>query len=513
MTVNMERPKFCPNCGSPVGPDDLICPVCGAELAPVTLTRATNMSNPADAESEELSTLTATEVGSPDLAEDDVGADISTAASNPDDPGAAAEELSEEDSPVLDSSNDGDGVTGAGDASGDASGPHATESISDGDSDSSLSDTDSGEPTEVITNGVPTQGDSVRGAVSLEDWRDYFELVNDREPTDAEIHQALSTGEATESILAAPPAQETGSPRGASLAGQGSPSSGSPMAGRYRPVGHRDQPLPHGEPIQPAQPGLGDFSAGPSAVVTGIAPAAAASAPKSTENAFTAYWKHLKTVWLHPTSIDIDIKDAYAWITYAIVVAPAVIAVAYQFSNAGVMFKALIVFGGIPLLLTLIAAALTRLLIGVRCTFMDMFKVGTQSVIPLMAVSMLGLCNVLLLNFRLRPLLRSSGLISGSRGVTWNDAGDIVSTIAGGYFADIAKEVIQSANLFLTILVVLLAAFIASILVSVMIQGIYFYRLAQATPDSRVDRLAWLTALNTVIVILMVLVSGWIMLN
>ena len=423
------RVLVCPNCGSPVSADDVTCPVCGADLRGADL-------------------------GSADLG----GADLGGA-----NPSGAGNDTT---------------TAGASTPKPDAQPSGAPSSTTDSpDAEPTISVAASPDPT--TSAGDKASGPATSPAVSAQDWRDYFQLLNGRAPTEAEFQRAVADGAVTSSDAGGAGAEQATTAQQATTPQQPPMGQQSVPAGAQQPVGTQQfagQQQFVGQPTQmagqpmamtaPAQP------AGDSAFVTSS----------------KGYWQHLKQAWLHPMSVDVAVKDGYAWVTYGIILAAVVITLTYQFTSVGNFFKALILFGGAALLLTVVAAALTRVVLNVRCTFTDMLKLGTQSVIPLMPITILFMLNDMLLNSRVSSFYGSS-----------TDLEDLLSDFS------------SAGSFFVVATLVLLGASLITVLVSVMIQGVYFYRLSAITPGSKVDRYGWLVVINTVMVMLLgiIILLAW----
>ncbi|WGU89663.1 hypothetical protein [Propionibacterium freudenreichii] len=328
--------------------------------------------------------------------------------------------------------------------------------------------------------------------MSAQDWRDYFQLLNGRAPTEAEFQRAVADGAVTSSDAGGAGAEQATTAQQATTPQQPPMGQQSVPAGAQQPVGTQQfagQQQFVGQPTQmagqpmamtaPAQP------AGDSAFVTSS----------------KGYWQHLKQAWLHPMSVDVAVKDGYAWVTFGVILAVVVITVTYTVPSVGNFFKALVLLGGFAMLLTVAAAALTRLLLNVRCTFTDMLKLGTQSVIPLIPLSILFLLNVLLMKSRVESAY------SGAASDLWR-----MLNGSSSYDLEDVLPFLRAGEFFLTVTAVLLVVLIIVVIMSAVVQSTYFYRLAAFTPGAQIERFGWLVALNTVMVVLMgiVIVRIWI---
>ncbi|CEG93390.1 transcription initiation factor [Propionibacterium freudenreichii] len=430
------RVLVCPNCGSPVSDDDVTCPVCGVDLRGADLG----------------------------------GANLPRA---------------------------GNDTAAAG-----ASSPTPTSDTQSSGAPSSTTDSPDAEPTISVAAspdsttpvGDKASGPATSSAVSAQDWRDYFQLLNGRAPTEAEFQRAVADG-AARPLQAAPTFTESG-PQGGAQASPGPPQQATmpqlPLMGQPSAAPGQQQAFDQQQPVGAQQFASQQQFFGQQPQMAGQPLMMTAPVQPAADSAFVAhskgYWAHLKQAWLHPTSIDATIKDGYAWVTYGIILAAVVITLTYQFTSVGNFFKALILFGGAALLLTVVAAALTRVVLNVRCTFTDMLKLGTQSVIPLMPITILFMLNDMLLNSRVSSFYGSS-----------TDLEDLLSDFS------------SAGSFFVVATLVLLGASLITVLVSVMIQGVYFYRLSAITPGSKVDRYGWLVVINTVMVMLLgiIILLAW----
>ncbi|WBF62705.1 zinc-ribbon domain-containing protein [Propionibacterium freudenreichii] len=145
------RVLVCPNCGSPVSDDDVTCPVCGVDLRGADLG----------------------------------GANLPRA---------------------------GNDTAAAG-----ASSPTPTSDTQSSGAPSSTTDSPDAEPTISVAAspdsttpvGDKASGPATSSAVSAQDWRDYFQLLNGRAPTEAEFQRAVADG-AARPLQAAPTFTESG---------------------------------------------------------------------------------------------------------------------------------------------------------------------------------------------------------------------------------------------------------------------------------------------------------------
>ncbi len=318
---------------------------------------------------------------------------------------------------------------------------------------------------------VPSEDPAPVQAVSFDNWVEYFQLLNGRLPNQDEYQQAVADG----TVIGADAAQAAGQQAAANQA-IGQQPAGTPAVNQQ----------PAAAPTQNQQP----------------AAALAAPAQSAGDGAFVAlwkgYWGHSRHVWTHPTSVDASIRDAYAWITYGIIVVSAVTGVTLLWSSAGVFFTAVILLVGLPLLLTLIGSGLVKGLLNIQCSFMDMLKIGTQSVLPLAPLSWVFVLNSAFISSAFNENLRAAD-----------------SNI--GYLFDVYEDylvgLLDDLSTFGIVMLLLAVAFAVVMIMSGVIQGIYFYRIALSTQGVHIDHYPWYVTIITVVVTLMGSFTLWRLVN
>jgi ribosomal protein L40E len=327
------------------------------------------------------------------------------------------------------------------------------------------------------------------------DWLEYFEAVNDRMPTDEEIEQALVSGEFKEDKPSE--AEFVVSSESTMNFSEPAVSQGLKQTKFCRNCGAELDI--HAKFCTSCGAVQDEDSQNYTEVASKAVQTSAFSA--NVKSYFASVFNSLR----HPVTFDVEeMSPSYGWITFGIIWFIEALSMALLSSSIGVFFVWAIFGFGLNMLVVLLWQGLGNGILKLRLKFNDMFKITAHVMTVFLPIVLLNFVIavigwlIFLGQMNTASSLAQSGTNSLMNGSTTGAYNNYMG--AGGSF-------LSGLGTLMIFYVIIYIILLAGLFLNVMLFGIYFYKQALKSPNSKIDRLPWfvlaLVAIGVVIVLIM----------